>query len=283
MMRNKRKPLTVLYIAIFIIGIAFLYLALPGGKLHRQYVNEVQLYFNEIPQQTAFFTQEAIAGLPVPLQKYISHCGYMGKPLMSHAYIDFTEARFSLSQGQRPITIHYEQHNFVSRPDRHAFIDVRKFGVHVMNGKDTLINGTGSMTIVLAKHITLGQSVGREMSQSQLVTVLADSVLMPSLFLQDYVKWTYLDDTHAECTITWDDLTASGIFTFNGEGEIIRFDTNDRYLDNNGENSNLPWTVEYGSYHEVDGFRRPGTLKSYWHMRDGSEYTYFESDNYSVY
>jgi hypothetical protein len=67
-MRNRRKALTALLVTILIIGIACIYLALPGGKLHKQYTNEVQLSFNEVPQQTDFFTQEAIAGIPVPLQ-----------------------------------------------------------------------------------------------------------------------------------------------------------------------------------------------------------------------
>ncbi len=120
------------------------------------------------------------------------------------------------------------------------------------------------------------------MSQSQLITASADAVLMPSLYLQDYVTLTPIDETRAECKITWGDLVASGTFTFNEVGEIIQFDTNDRYRDDNGENINLPWTVEYGSYQEVDGLRRPATIKIYWHMPDGSRFTYFECDNYTV-
>jgi len=283
-MKKRRKLLTVLSVTAIVIIVTFIYLALSGGKLHRQYKDDVQLSFNEAAgqQQNTAFTDEAIAGLPLPMQKYLSHCGYVGKPIMDYMYLDCIEAKFAMSQDQSPIQIHYEQYNFAARPDRHAFVDAKMFGMHIINGKDTLMNGGGSMTIRLAKLFEVGNSSGHEMSQSQLITALADAVWMPSLYLQDYVTWTPIDETHAECTITWGDLTASGTFTFNEAGEIIQFDTNDRYQDNNGESINLPWTVEYGSYHDVDGFRRSGAVKIYWHMPDGSRFTYFECDNYTV-
>ncbi|MDR2889461.1 MAG: hypothetical protein LBV33_06435 [Lachnospiraceae bacterium] len=274
--------MNVLIIILIIVGIALIYLALPGGALRRQYRKDVALSLNENLLPSASFTEEAVSGLPEPMQKYLSYCGYMGKPMMAHGYFDFREARLSIAQDQTPITLRYEQYNFVARPDRHAFIDGKLFGLHLINGKDTLSDGKGSMTIVLAKLLKLGETTGPDMSQSQLVSTLPDAVLMPSLFLQDYVEWTAIDDTHAESTITWNDIRCSGIFTFNNEGEIIRFDTNDRYQDNNGVSVNLPWTVEYGDYYEVDGLRRPGTVKISWHMPDGSDYTYFESSDYTV-
>lgn len=275
--------MTVLIMIVSILAIVLIYLALPGGQLHRQYTNDVRLSFGEAvrPQQTLYFIGEAIAGLPIPMQKYLSHCGYTGKPMMDYMRLDFKEAYLAISQEQNPVKIHYEQYNFVVRPDRHAFIDARMFGIP-LNGKDTLLNGEGSMTIVLAKLFTLGHSTGSEFNQSMLVAALADAVMMPSLYLQDYVTWKSVDEIHAECTITWGYTIASGTFTFNEAGEIVRFDTNDRYQDNNGEMRNLPWTVEYGNYQEVGGLRHPGTAKIYWHMPDGREFTYFKSENYTV-
>ena len=275
--------MTILLVIILVITTVFIYLAIPGGRLYRQYENDVQLSLNELvrPQQNLLFTDETIEDLPIPVQKYLSHCGYMGTPLMEHMYLECLDVVFTISQGQNPIKIRYEQNNFVARPDRHAFVDARIFGIP-LHGKDTITNGEGSMTIILAKLFSLGQSTGREMSQSQLVTALADAVFMPSLFLQDYVTWRSIDETHAECTIMWGGLTASGIFTFNELGEIIRFDTNDRFYDDNKVSINLPWTAELGSYEMIDGFLRPGSIEIYWHMPDGSLYSYFECDNYSV-
>lgn len=282
--RGRSKLLIVVCISILVIVSAFTYLALPGGKLYRQYKEDVQQSFSESAgqNQNALFTDEAIANLPIPMQKYFSHCGYVGTSMMDYMHLDIKEARLVMSQGQNPIKIHYEQYNFVARPDRHAFIDAKMLGLHLISGKDTLLNGEGSMTIRLAKLLEVGKSIGHEMSQSQLITALPDAVFMPSFFLQEYLTWVSIDETRAECTITWGNLTASGIFTFNEIGEIIRFDTDDRYQDNNGESTNLPWTVEFGRYQEIDGFQRPSSVNIYWHMSDGNKFTYFECDNYTV-
>ncbi len=152
--------MTVLIAIVLVITAIFIYQALPGGKLYRQYTNEVQLSFDEaiIQKQGSNFTGEAISGLPIPMQKYLSHCSYAGKPMMEYMYLKFIEANFAMLQDQKPIKIDYEQYNFVARPDRHAFIDAKIFGMHIINAKDTYVNGEGSMTIRLPKLFKVGNS-----------------------------------------------------------------------------------------------------------------------------
>ena len=275
--------MTIFIVFTLIVIMSVVYLSLPGSGLYRQYHDEVNRSFHETDrsQTDAVFSHDAIEQLPEPIRNYIAYCGYLDTPVMDHMYADFTEADFVISPGDSPIKIRYEQYNFVTRPDRHAFIHAKMYGIP-LSGKDSVIDGEGSMTIKLAKHFTVGYTEGDEMSQAQLVTALADAILMPSLFLQDYVTWELIDKTHVKATLTWGGVSASGVYTLNEVGEIIRFDTDDRYYDTGSEMVPRTWTIEYNDYQEKDGFRRPSSVRVFWHMDDRSEYTYFESHDYTV-
>lgn len=265
---------------LVLLGIGVIYLAFPGGKLWRQYLNEVTVSIKKTEKESLepkSFTAETIKELPEPLQKHIENGGYLDKPLMSNMLIHFYNTKFRLSQEKEPMAIDFQQVNFVSRPDRHAFLTARMFGLP-LQAKDSTIDGVGSMTGVLAKQVQLFQSTGPEMDQGQLITALADAVFMPALFLQDFVSWTVVDETTVAGTITWKGVSATGQFTFDDRGNIVRFDTEDRYMDDNGKGSKLvPWFVTYEKYQKQNEFLLPSKVAVNWVLPEGA-YTYFESD-----
>lgn len=271
-------------ILIVAIGAVMIYLALPGGKLWQQYLSDVALSFQEIDQgalESAEFSEKTLDKLPKKIQQHIKNGGYLGQPLMSNMDIRFHDTTFRMSQDKEPMKIDFRQVNFVGRPDRHAFLTGRMFGLPIQ-AKDSTIDGVGSMTGVLAKQIQLFQSVGPEMDQGQLITALADAVFMPALFLQDFVSWKVIDDSTVEGTITWKTVSAKGQFTFDDLGNIIRFDTEDRYMDDNGKSSKLvPWFVTYEEYQKQNGYWQPGSVTVNWVLPTGA-YTYFESKKIKI-
>ena len=268
-------------IALAIIG---MYLALPGGRLWKQYLTDVKRSLAETNRQGStqdIFTEEHVAKLPALLRQHITNGGYMGKPFMNNMLIYFHNTKFRMSAGKRPIKIKFMQVNFADRPDRHAFLTGRIGGIPVQ-AKDSVLDGFGSLTGMLAKQFQLFRSTGAEMDQGQLITALADAVYMPSLFLQEYVSWTAIDSYTVEGEISWKGVNAKGRFTFDNKGNITRFDTNDRYMDDNGKGSSLvPWYVTYSDYKEQNGFFQPGRVRVTWKLPDGDD-TYFMSDHIEV-
>ncbi|WYJ89991.1 hypothetical protein A5888_001719 [Enterococcus sp. 9E7_DIV0242] len=271
-------------ILIICVGIALIYLALPGGKLWRNYLDDIAVSFKATEREQATskrFTKETMQELPEQIQKHIENGGYLNQPLMSNMHIRFYNTKFRMSEDKEPMAIDFQQVNFVERPDRHAFLTGRMFGLPIQ-AKDSTIDGVGSMTGILAKQIQLFRSTGPEMDQGQLITALADAVFMPALFLQDFVSWTIIDEQTVEGQIAWQGVSAKGQFTFDEHGNIARFDTEDRYRDDNGKSSKLvPWFVTYERYQKQGGHWLPGHVKVNWVMPNG-EYTYFESDNMEV-
>lgn len=276
----------MIWIAIALIALAIIviYLAVPGGKLWQQYLKDVKKSLTDTniqrnPQNV--FTEDYVAKLPLLLRQHITNGGYMGKPYMDNMRIYFHNTKFRMSADKEPIKIKYMQVNFANRPDRHAFLTGRIGGIP-LQAKDSVSDGYGSMTGVLAKQFQLFCSTGAEMDQGQLITALADAVYMPSLFLQEYVSWTIVDDHTVEGEIAWKGVSAKGRFTFDNNGNIIRFDTNDRYMDENGKGSSLvPWYVTYSAYKEQNGYFQPGSVSVNWKLPEGDD-TYFVSDNIEI-
>lgn len=276
----------MLWVAIVLIMLAIMvmYLAIPGGRLWKQYLTDVKRSMTETNSQRStqsIFTEECVAELPALLRQHIINGGYIGKPFMDNMLIHFHDTRFRMSAGKKPIKIKFMQVNFVNRPDRHAFLTGRIAGIP-LHAKDSVLDGFGSMIGMLAKQFELFHSTGAEMDQGQLITALADAVYMPSLFLQEYVSWTVVDNCTIEGEISWKGVTAKGRFTFDNNGNIIRFDTNDRYMDNNGKGSSLvPWHITYSDYKEQNGYFQPGSVSVSWRLPDGDD-TYFVSDHIEV-
>lgn len=273
-----------LIIGITVLAIIATYFAIPGGRLWKQYLSDVKtsLAVTNIQESTQMiFTEDRVAGLPALLRQHIANGGYMGKPMMDNMLITFHNTKFRMSTGKKPINIKFMQVNFAARPDRHAFLTGCIAGIP-LQAKDSILDGYGSMTGVLAKQFQLFCSTGAEMDQGQLITALADAVYMPSLFLQEYVSWATIDDRTVEGEIAWKGVSVKGRFTFDEEGHIIRFDTNDRYMDENGKGTSLvPWYVTYSNYKAQNGFVQPGEVSVNWVLADGDD-TYFVSDRIEI-
>ena len=130
---------------------------------------------------------------------------------------------------------------------------------------------------MIAKAVTLFNQKGEEMDTACLVTVLAESLFVPSIALRDYITWEAIDDTHAQATITAFGQTATGIFTFNEAGEMVKFTTNDRMaVGFDGNKQSIPWSAICENYvRNANGILQPTVLKAIWHYPEG-DLVYFD-------
>lgn len=274
---GKRKG-TIGIILFLILGI-ILFFNIPYSKTNHEFSQLIkeQMEINTVERDQ--FTIEDIRGLPEPVQKYFIHCGFIGTAQMSYMRAFYNDVGFVLNKDRPALKIDYTQYNFVEKPTRIAYIDSSMYGVP-FEGEDIFINGTGEMKGVIAKTITLFDQKSEAMDQSSLVNCLAESLMMPSIALQDYIKWESIDDEHAKATITYNGKSVSGIFTFNQSGEMIRFETNDRYIiETNGDSKLVKWTASCGNYRKHNGILKPSSLKAAWNYSNGDEFVYFKGDN----
>lgn len=271
----------ILGIIVVIVLIVEIYFIQPYSVLKTVFNEQVATVAGELYIEPDVFTGEEIASLPIPVQRYFSHCGYLDKPKMSHMKAVFKNVDFSTGPNQQPMKINYTQYNFVKEPTRFAFIDSSKFTIP-FQGFDCFHQGIGSMKGVIAKAFTLFDQKGKDMDKASLVTVLSECLIAPNIALQQYITWEEIDDTHAKGVITDHNIRASGIFTFNEAGEMLSFTTGDRIaIDFNGNKQYVKWTAVLGNYKSFDGIKQPTTLKAVWHYPEGDQ-TYFSGDNVKI-
>ena len=227
------------------------------------------------------FTETDLAGLPDPVKKYFEYCGFIGTRKMSYMKATFKDVPFKMGKNRPGLTIDYTQYNFVAKPDRIALIESSLYGIP-FQGFDAFVDGAGSMKGVVAKVYTLFDQRGEAMDRSSLVTYLAECFVIPSVILQDFITWESIDAKHAKATIAHGGISASGIFTFKENGEMLSFTTADREAaEIDGTSQKVEWTAFCSGYRERGGIKRPTILKAVWHYEEG-DLIYFDGKDVQI-
>jgi hypothetical protein len=190
--------------------------------------------------------------------------------------LDWKEAYLKRSVHGKWMPIDCYQFNSVAEPVRIVYMKSNIAGLFLFEGRDKYQNRHGNMLIKLMNMITIGDAKGPEMDASALVTILAETFLVPGYALQPYITWTPVDHTCAKATLTYNGGSVSGVFYFNEAGEMIRFETDDRYFSEKGNNyKKLKWFVTAGNYKKKDSIRFATELTASWITGVGT-YEYFK-------
>jgi len=220
-------------------------------------------------------TERDLAPLPEPVQRFFRQCGYLGQKKMVNARIHWEDVNFKASPEKSWIKLGCYQFNSVPQPTRIVYMTSRLFGLVPFEGRDKYQQGHGNMLIKLAKLFTVGDVKGREMNVSALVTVLAETFLVPTYALQPYMRWETVDTHAARATLTFGGVAVSGTFFFADSGEFERFESNDRYYSKpDGSHANFKWSARAIGCVERGGLRFPDRMNAVWQM-DFGEYEYF--------
>lgn len=279
--KGGKKPMWIVILSILVlVALISIFLNLPYSKTKSEFRNIVNTKISALEDYTDRFTEDDIKDIPLPVQKYFRYCGYLGTPKMSYMKAVFTDVDFVMSEN-KTIKVDYTQYNFVEKPERFAYISSSIYGIP-FEGFDFYGNGTGSMKGTLAKIITLFDQRGESMDKASLVTILAECLIVPSVALQEYISWEEIDDTHAKSTISYYGISASGIFTFDENGIMTSFTTNDRVAtDMKGNKKEVAWTAILSDYRETNGIKKPRVLQSIWHYPEG-DCIYFNENKVPV-
>ncbi len=273
MKKGKKIMYWAIGIIVFIVLGMVVWFSIPFSPLKSDFLQRKDSLISEQKPSGQVFTTEDIAGLPAVLQQYFVSCGYIGKPKMLNMKISHHDVDFVLND--KALKIECIQLNAGDKPERIALIDTSLYGIP-FEGLDSYQNGVGSMKGMLGKSIVLFDQTGDEMNRSSLVNCLAESLLVPSFALTDLIEWETADEDQVKGTLSYDDLSVSGLFAFDSSGYVTAFTTDDRfYIDTNGQAQRVKWSAIYKDYREVDGMMQPKTIQAIWHLPEG-DLVYFD-------
>lgn len=274
--RNSEMLIAVGIIFV-LVGVLMVWFNISYSPVKKQFQNDVDSLVenNKLLDENEVFTKEDFADFPLSIQKYIEHCGYIGTPKMSYLKMEYQDVDFVQGRNGAKLKIDYTQYNFVKEPCRIALIDSSMFGVP-FEGYDYYKSGTGGMKGVIAKAITLFDQTGADMDKACLATFLAESMFAPSILLQDYITFEEISDLEVQATITYGGQTASGVFTFNEQYEMLSFTTNDRAATGtDGSMEYIPWSALCNDYKvSENGIKYPTKFQAVWNYPD-EDFIYF--------
>lgn len=265
----------IIGVLLLVIGIITVFFNVSYSKTRAEFNKMARIMTVKTDHAEGVFSQEDISGLPIPVQKYFEYCGYLDTPKMRTMKAVYKDVMFKFGKGKPTIIIDYIQYNIADKPARIANIDSSMYGIP-FEGLDSYTAGKGSMKGVLAKLFTLFNQTGETMDKASLVTFLSECLIIPNAALQDYITWEKIDDLHAKATISYYGRTASGIFAFNENGEMLSFTTDDREATaTDGTSEKVKWSVVFGEYKETEGIKKPTGFQAIWHYDDG-DLVYFD-------
>lgn len=273
--RGIKKLIIVIGVLLCFLGSIVIFFSIPYSKIHTEFITIRDSVLINTQKNLDVFTEKDVSDLPTPVKNYFYYCGYIGTPKMQAMKAIYKDVNFKFGKEKPTIIIDYIQYNIADEPARIAYIDSSMYGIP-FEGLDSYTAGKGTMKGVLAKLFTLFNQTGETMDKASLATFLSECLIIPHAAIHDYITWEEIDALHAKATISYYEKTATGIFNFNENGEMLSFTTDDREATaTDGACEKVKWSAVFSRYVETNGIKRPTVLQAIWHY-DNGELIYFD-------
>ncbi len=198
-------------------------------------------------------TEDDISLLPAPVQKYIRYSGAVGKPVVQNFKAECNgKIRSDENSEWMPFTT--VQYNFMDPATRLFFMKAEMKGLPVA-GYHHFKDGKAVMDIRLLSLFRVQYSEGREMDESETVTLLNDMCcLAPATLIDKRLKWSDPVDNSVDVKFTNNNITVTATLFFDEEGKLVNFISEDRYAAlEGGKMEKYPWLTPLSDFGDVGG------------------------------
>jgi hypothetical protein len=255
----------------FLIAVALYLATRPGANLGAEYAQSLNAQKQQSTTQAAApLTQDAIAALPAPVQRYLQRSGTLGKPPLRSFYAVFDAEMFQ-KPGDKGMPGPVEQFNRVQDPWRRLFfMTTRMSGLPVAVLHD--YSGTdASMRVRLARLFDLVNIRSAELARTETVTLLNDLCFFaPSALLGPAFAWTAVDEHQVDVRFTNGPHSVRARLLFDANGDLVNFVSDDRgALQPDGTMKLMRWSTPMREYREFAGRRVPTAGDAIWHRPEG--------------
>jgi hypothetical protein len=135
-------------------------------------------------------------------------------------------------------------------------------------GRDKFESGKGNMLIKPLYIYPLANSSGPEIDQGTMIRYMAELIWFPEAARMDYFKWEPIDSNRASLSMTLNEISATGIFTFDENGLVKSF-SSQRYGNFDGQFKKESWEVKVIEHHKVSGHLIGTKCEVIWKLKEG--------------
>lgn len=236
--------------------------------------DELHSFLPKTIKEKKLVTTEITANLPPLVQKWLDRSNMIGRETIQTVHLK-QRGEMKTNPNGRWMSVEAEQYFTVESPGFIWIADVQVAPYLHLAGRDKYKDGRGHMLIKLLSLFPIANAKGKETDQGTLLRYLAEIVWFPSAALSCYITWEEMDSTTAKATMNYGGITASGVFEFNTDGDIIGFEAQ-RYYDRKEGATLETWviTMDENGFREFEGIRVPAKSAVTWKLRTG-DFTWY--------
>jgi hypothetical protein len=232
----------------------------------RQVSREVdELFAVSGDARPAVLTDAEIADLPAPVQRWLRVSQVVGKERAVTVRLK-QEGDFRLGEGKDWVPFSAEQYITTGPPGFVWTASIQMYPLVSIIGRDRYIGGEGDMQMKLLGLIPVVDKQGGGLNQGAMLRYLGEIGWYPAAVVSPYITWEAIDATMARATMSYDGVTASMTFRFDGEGRLAEVRA-ERFNDDKGRL--VDWSGRTIAYGEPGGVPLPVEMESVWHYETG--------------
>ncbi|KGE16558.1 DUF6544 family protein [Paenibacillus wynnii] len=259
----------VILVAV-IVGVVGVAVLMFNNSVRKQ-VN--QLIHNISNIKTEIIRKEDLAGLPLPVQKWLIGTHIIGKEKIINVRLEQIGKMRTKEDGHW-MPVQAVQYFRVDEPGFVWKAYVKMAPLLHMSGLDNYQEGKGKMNIKLLSLFSVVKAKGPEMDFSTMVRYLAEMPWFPTAALHSYIQWEVIDEHSSRATMSYQGVSASGVFSFNEKSDLISFNTK-RYKEINGKYVLSDWGGINTEFKEFNGIRIPSKSEVIWKEKSG-DFNWFQ-------
>ncbi len=232
--------------------------------------------------ELAAISEEDLKGLPVLLQTYLRKAKVLGSPRVQYFHVKMT-GEMKLDQDKPYAPVKAEQYTF-TRSGRRLFFMTMNYNGLPISGLHHYYDSDAFMKIKILDLIKVVDNSGLGMQKAETVTYFNDLCIMaPGALLDEDITWEAIDEKSVKGTLRKHGHEISSILSFNEEGMLENFISEDRMDLSSGEEVSIPWSTPMTDFNEVGDYYLPQAGSAVWHYPDADfEYIRLNIDNVEV-
>jgi hypothetical protein len=253
---------------VVLVPIAIALLDLSASSYRSTYRREVERRLAG-SADTADITERDLERLPRAVQTYLRRAGVVGRP-----HVRNFRARFTGQMRSKPeapwMNIRAEQHEFFDAPGRLFLMQASLYGIP-FEALHMYVGASATMQVKVASLVEVVDARGPKMDRSETVTLFNDMCLLaPGSLVDAKATWQERDERTVGATFTNAGNTIRAELSFDEEGDLVGFVSNDRYQSADGVTyRSFPWSTPVHEYRDFGGVRLAARGEAIWKQPDG--------------
>jgi membrane protease YdiL (CAAX protease family) len=260
---------------VLMLAVAYGFASRGPLSLRSEFEHDVRLERPTTAQAEAI-TEQDLASLPDPVQRYLRRSGVVGSPPVSDFRASW-RGRMRSAPSSAWMTFTAEQVDIVDTPQRFFMMDARMKGLpvdvlHVFDERGA------TMRVKLLSVRSMVDAQGADLTHAETVTLFNDlCCLAPAALLSPNITWDVIDEHTVAAHFILGVNTVTGELHFDDDGDLVDFVADGRGVVSPDGRSVTPlrWSTPLRAYAQVGPARVATRAEVMWHA-DSGIWTYGE-------